>query len=220
MPPNPVACVQLSNQNSVIIVQISALGKLPAELTTVLTDPRVTKVGVAITGKYWRGFVTKLFTFNEDDARKLSVDWGVSVENVLDLSTLARSLDPYWAEEDRQKAEARNLLENEKETSTLPSGVPTAKGNKPIQHQPKKTVVGLARLTARYLTMQLAKGKRVTMSNWEKPLTEAQLTCRSSQRYGAIADNLADAANDAAVAFDIHEMLQRVQKGEVALPGS
>ncbi|KIM27574.1 hypothetical protein M408DRAFT_166951 [Serendipita vermifera MAFF 305830] len=164
-PPNPVACVQLSNEDSVIVLQVSAMSKLPEELFTMLQNSSIVKVGVGIS----------------DDAKKLNKDWGISVRNMVDLSTLARSLDPYWAEEDRLKAEATN--------------------NPNLKAAP----VGLARLAARYLTLQLVKGKKVTRSNWERPLTTAQINY---------------AANDAAVAFDVYQRLELFQKGETTLPSA
>ena len=89
-------------------------------------------------------------------------DWGIPVTNTVDLSTLARKLDPYWDEEDRKKAE---LIAS------------TSQNQHP--HYPKGTPVGLARLAARYLALELVKRKKISRSNWENPLTTAQLDCTS-----------------------------------------
>ncbi|KAF7982105.1 hypothetical protein HWV62_30437 [Athelia sp. TMB] len=67
---NPVALVQLANENTILLIQIS-------QMTPLLEDPSVVKAGVGIQG----------------DSRKLYNDWGISMRNCVDLSLLARSVD-------------------------------------------------------------------------------------------------------------------------------
>lgn len=51
MPENKVACVQLSDQTSVIVVQISAMRAVPEVLVRLLQDTNIAKVGVGISGE-------------------------------------------------------------------------------------------------------------------------------------------------------------------------
>jgi regulator of protease activity HflC (stomatin/prohibitin superfamily) len=124
----------------------------------------------------------------------------VSVENAVDLSGLAREIDPYWAEEDRQKAEAKReaqrILAEERAKAGIPPPPPkifkerkssnTAASNNSTQEpqQPKAALVGLARLADRYLSLELVKNKRVSRSNWELPLTQGQLECTLFRSLG------------------------------------
>ncbi|KIM27573.1 hypothetical protein M408DRAFT_24497 [Serendipita vermifera MAFF 305830] len=188
-PSNRVACVQLADHSNVIIVQISGMRTLPEMLVEVLQDKRLMKVGVGIAG----------------DVKKLNKDWDVNVENVLDLSTLARECDPYWNEEDRRKAEARKALAaeqakigmlaagpNKAEFMKDPMAAPNSEDLEPTVEQWTGPSIGLARLAARCLSVTLVKNKKTVTSNWERPLTPLQI------EY---------AANDAAVAYDIYQML-------------
>jgi hypothetical protein len=133
-------------------------------------------------------------TTPKEDVKKLRRDWGVSVKNTLDLSGFARELDPYWAEEDAQKAEARReaqrLLAEERAKAGIPPppprvfkekktpNTPTSDESTQDPQQPRVAPVGLARLAARYLSLELVKNKRISKSNWELPLTQAQLECK------------------------------------------
>lgn len=111
------------------------------------------------------------------DAQKLEKDTAMPVLNLLDLSTEAQSLDSYWAEERRKKLQEnieRNLARNPAKASSteIPIGSLGAKPLKPFS-------VGLASLVARYLSLNLVKTKRVTMSNWEAvPLAQTQQQCK------------------------------------------
>jgi hypothetical protein len=132
-------------------------------------------------------------TTPKEDIKKIRRDWGVSVQSAVDLSGFARELDPYWAEEDERKAEARReaqrLLAEERAKAGIPpppprifkkktSNTPTSDESTQDPQQPKAALVGLARLAARYLSLELVKNKKTSKSNWELPLTQSQLECK------------------------------------------
>ena len=80
-------------------------------------------------------------------------DWGVDVENITDLSAFAQKLDGHF------DGESEILLP----TSSYP--------------------MSLARLTSRYLSLELLKSKRDRLSNWERLLTQSQLNCTLFRFY-------------------------------------
>ncbi|TRM60154.1 hypothetical protein BD626DRAFT_571934 [Schizophyllum amplum] len=75
--PNRVALVQVANDREIVLVQISSMKSFPERLQQLLGDPNVVKTGVGVDG----------------DVKKLFQDWSISVNNVVDLSLLARSID-------------------------------------------------------------------------------------------------------------------------------
>ncbi|KIM85515.1 hypothetical protein PILCRDRAFT_367306 [Piloderma croceum F 1598] len=74
---NPVALVQLSNEDTILLIQISAMTEFPNKLRELLEDPGRVKAGVGI----------------QHDCKKLYADWSISVRNCVDLSLLARCVD-------------------------------------------------------------------------------------------------------------------------------
>ncbi|KAJ3515858.1 hypothetical protein NMY22_g14340 [Coprinellus aureogranulatus] len=74
---NPVALVQLANDDTIYLLQISAMKEFPSKLREILEDRSYIKAGVGIQG----------------DTKKLFTDWEVSVRGCADLSLLARTVD-------------------------------------------------------------------------------------------------------------------------------
>ncbi|KAF8203229.1 ribonuclease H-like domain-containing protein [Pholiota molesta] len=74
---NPVALVQLANNDTVYLLQVSAMKEFPSNLVQILADPLIIKSGVAI----------------ESDAKKLYNDFKIDMQNCVDLSLLARTVD-------------------------------------------------------------------------------------------------------------------------------
>ncbi|KAF8168276.1 ribonuclease H-like domain-containing protein [Crassisporium funariophilum] len=74
---NPVALVQLANDDTILLLQISAMEEFPSKLAEVLANPDIVKTGVAI----------------QNDAKKLYNDCMVSIHNCVDLSLFARTVD-------------------------------------------------------------------------------------------------------------------------------
>ncbi|KAA1468461.1 ribonuclease H-like protein [Dentipellis sp. KUC8613] len=77
---NPVAVVQLAFEETILLIQISAMQDFPRVLHEFLENPYSTKVGVGI----------------QYDCKKLFKDRGVSVRRCVDLALLARSVDSRW----------------------------------------------------------------------------------------------------------------------------
>jgi hypothetical protein len=134
------------------------------------------------------------------DADKLNVDWGIEICNLVDLSPVARGLDPYWDEQDEIKAKEREAERLRKaqelaeaaaakgEQTTTPTEETSGKvkraefkkrrGNDEQDQQPKRgRALGLAELTERYLSMRLLKTNKIRRGNWERKLTDDQLNC-------------------------------------------
>lgn len=74
---NPVALVQLANEDTILLVQVSNMREFPDKLRGMLEDRDIVKAGVGIQG----------------DCYKLYRDWGISMRNCVDLSLFARSVD-------------------------------------------------------------------------------------------------------------------------------
>lgn len=73
------ALVQIGDGHLVVLCQISAMYyKIPPRLLAILNDPNTCKIGVNVRG----------------DALKLQRDFGHSIRGFLDLSHLARAVDP------------------------------------------------------------------------------------------------------------------------------
>ncbi|KAG8819441.1 hypothetical protein FRC17_010454 [Serendipita sp. 399] len=80
---NRVSLVQIATETEVLLLQLSGGGRpheFPPALKTLLESPSVMKVGAGIDG----------------DVEKLARDWGVHVQNYLDLADMARCVDPFW----------------------------------------------------------------------------------------------------------------------------
>jgi len=76
-PENPVSLIQLANQDSILLIQVSAMQEFPAKLQAFLENPDFVKAGVGI----------------QNDVKKLYRDYRVSTRSCVDLSLLARSVD-------------------------------------------------------------------------------------------------------------------------------
>ncbi|TFK20141.1 ribonuclease H-like protein [Coprinopsis marcescibilis] len=74
---NPVALVQLANNQAIFLIQISTIRAFPDKLREILGRHDFLKAGVGIQG----------------DTQKLFKDWGVSVNNCVELGMLARTVD-------------------------------------------------------------------------------------------------------------------------------
>ncbi|KAG2155447.1 ribonuclease H-like domain-containing protein [Suillus clintonianus] len=74
---NPVALVQLSTHDTILLLHISAMSEFPSKLREMLWDPLRIKTGVSI----------------QRDCQKLYRDYGVSTRNCVELALLARSVD-------------------------------------------------------------------------------------------------------------------------------
>ncbi|KAF7310627.1 3'-5' exonuclease domain-containing protein [Mycena chlorophos] len=78
---NPVALLQLSNADTILLLHLHHMKVIPAGLQMFLEDPSILKAGVGIQG----------------DAKKLYKDYGLNMTGCLDLALLARSVDnPRW----------------------------------------------------------------------------------------------------------------------------
>ncbi|KAF8058278.1 ribonuclease H-like domain-containing protein [Lyophyllum atratum] len=105
-PENPVALVQLANQDTILLIQISAMQEFPAKLKDFLESPDFVKAGVAI----------------QNDVKKLYRDCGVSTRNCVDLSLLARCADnAQWKGKYSSPLGLARLIEAY-ENLTLPKG--------------------------------------------------------------------------------------------------
>jgi hypothetical protein len=99
------------------------------------------------------------------------------VLNLLDLSTEAQNLDDHWVKELKKK-----LQQNKERDPAVSPDQASASKELPNGLQetspPKLSSLGLARLVAKFLSLNLVKSKKVVMSNWETvPLTEQQQQC-------------------------------------------
>jgi hypothetical protein len=162
-PENPVALVQLSTENTILLIQIYVMESteilplfhpllrlnyntgFPSKLRELLNDLGVVKAGVGIQRKL--GIPITLYKLKRvflslDDCKKLAADWNISVRNCVDLSLLARCVD-------NARWKGRYV--------------------EPI---------GLARLVETYEHLSLPKGK-IQRSNWETLLSDVQQDCMS-----------------------------------------
>ncbi|KAI5124433.1 hypothetical protein M0805_008317 [Coniferiporia weirii] len=76
-PDNPVAVVQISMGQKILLLQVKAMEKFPHKLASFLNDKNIIKAGVNISG----------------DAQRLYRDYSVSMHSCLELSYLARCVD-------------------------------------------------------------------------------------------------------------------------------
>ncbi|TDL28801.1 ribonuclease H-like protein [Rickenella mellea] len=78
---NPVAVVQLATDDKILLIQVSAMKiEFPEQLVALLRDKDIIKAGVNIAG----------------DLRKLYNDYHVSARSCVELSYMARWVDPQW----------------------------------------------------------------------------------------------------------------------------
>ncbi|KAL5534554.1 hypothetical protein ACEPAG_1017 [Sanghuangporus baumii] len=75
---NPVAVVQIAATRKVLVLHLSAMEEFPTKLIDFLKDGTILKAGVNILG----------------DAQRMYRDFGVAVRSCVELSYLARTLDP------------------------------------------------------------------------------------------------------------------------------
>ncbi|KAI0028297.1 ribonuclease H-like domain-containing protein, partial [Vararia minispora EC-137] len=104
-PENPVALVQISTYDTILLLQLSSIQAVPDSLWRILESPETTKVGVNIA----------------NDCIKLYRDWGLSVRNCIELSLMARSADPSWTGKYNSPLGLAHLVEVYLERS-LPKG--------------------------------------------------------------------------------------------------
>ncbi|KAB5592621.1 Chalcone domain-containing protein [Ceratobasidium theobromae] len=79
---SPIALIQLAQLDRILLIQLTAMDVFPSKLRDILEDRRIVKAGVGIAG----------------DAKKLWLDYGVSLLGAVELSRLARVTDPpQWA---------------------------------------------------------------------------------------------------------------------------
>jgi len=76
-PENRVALVQLANNQTILLIQVSAMKSFPENLRTLLENPNYIKVGAGI----------------QYDSKKIHSDYGVDMKHCVDLSLLARCVD-------------------------------------------------------------------------------------------------------------------------------
>ncbi|PVF99236.1 hypothetical protein CPB86DRAFT_814032 [Serendipita vermifera] len=82
---NLVSLVQIASHSEVLLVQLDQSTAFPPGLQALLEDPTILKVGAGI----------------RHDVQKLSHDWNVNVQAILDLADFARYVDPFWNTCDR-----------------------------------------------------------------------------------------------------------------------
>lgn len=108
----------------------------------------------------------------------------------MDLSHLARHIDPYWDKMDQEKRAQIEEARQNQIAKAIAEGTTTALEQETLKREreekraqrkdePVPNLISLARLTARYLSLHLEKGK-VSRSNWEQALNENQIACRFS----------------------------------------
>ena len=75
-------------------------------------------------------------------------------------------------------------------------------------------MIGLGALAAAYLEKNLTKQKKLSLSNWEQPLNEAQQECKPPRPGIREKEKITtccfctDAANDASCAWEVYEKLE------------
>ncbi|KAH9921460.1 ribonuclease H-like domain-containing protein, partial [Fomitopsis serialis] len=103
-PENPVALVQLANDEVVLLIQVSAMTTFPEKLREVLGSSLYVKAGVAIKG----------------DCMKIYRDFSLICRNCVDLSLLARTVDnDRWKGGYRQSIGLNRLCEAYEELSLV-----------------------------------------------------------------------------------------------------
>jgi hypothetical protein len=116
---------------------------------------------------------------------------------MLDLSELARQVDDSWEKMDQEAREAREAarIEQMKKAILAEASAPVSEEElqkllrkkeeqiamhaKSSPSRPDYRLISLVRLAARYLSLNLVKGK-MSRSNWENHLSEGQITCMKS----------------------------------------
>jgi hypothetical protein len=154
---NPVALIQLSNEDTILLIQISAMESaifvVFFAVPELISSNRCSTKSLSVTlgssfrkGRCWdTGYVVFVheclfLKHAAGDVKKLWNDYRINTRNCVDLSLLARTVDnARW------------------------------KGK---YAQP----IALARLCEAYEELSLAKGK-ITRSNWERELTDPQQQC-------------------------------------------
>jgi hypothetical protein len=164
---NPVALVQLSNEDTILLIQISAMGGMSffeiiltrrglsyfqnflanfeSFSRTLVQLKQESVFNVCVTTYPWSRRKLKL-DLALDDCKKLYADWSISVRNCVDLSLLARCVD-------NARWKGRYV--------------------EPI---------GLGRLVETYEKLSLPKGK-IQRSNWEAQLSTVQQDCMSHNHF-------------------------------------
>ncbi|KZT06265.1 uncharacterized protein LAESUDRAFT_759455 [Laetiporus sulphureus 93-53] len=74
---NPVALIQLANDDVILLLQVSAMNGFPQKLKEIMESGKIVKTGVGI----------------QNDCKKLYLDYAVVARNCVDLSLLARTVD-------------------------------------------------------------------------------------------------------------------------------
>ncbi|PAV17852.1 ribonuclease H [Pyrrhoderma noxium] len=88
VPPRPVATIQLSDKDTIVIIQIINMKeKIPVALKDFLEDPSRPKIGLNI----------------KNDANKLEKDYGICMKGYVELNALARKADPEFSKEAKLK---------------------------------------------------------------------------------------------------------------------
>ncbi|KAG8740897.1 hypothetical protein FRC10_003785 [Ceratobasidium sp. 414] len=213
--------IQISDETSILLVQISSMKYFPSKLKALITSPTILKVGVNISG----------------DMRRLCQEFGVehAGRGIVDLSFLAKVVDvgligTKVADLDSDRASigigvvpkggdqiptnSGDALESdndsEKEIDILggtgdgeteragSKSRATAPVNKVVR--PGRVLIQLARLVRRYLGRELEKGEE-RMSNWDVLLSKLQ------RRY---------AANDVHAGLALYHALRSVHARSIA----
>ncbi|WFD02203.1 hypothetical protein MOBT1_000884 [Malassezia obtusa] len=89
------AVIQIGVADSIYIVQLSMMQRVPPSIATMMADPTVLKVGVAV----------------RNDAHKLRRDFGIVSNGLVELSTMAKLVDPDRWKHRRLLISLRDLCE-------------------------------------------------------------------------------------------------------------
>ncbi|KAL5492760.1 hypothetical protein ACEPAI_4207 [Sanghuangporus weigelae] len=153
----PAATVQLSDQRTILVIQISAMKAFPKKLKELLENTHVAKVGVNIL----------------NDGKKLARDYGVHAQGLIELGGLARQADADYVERYFRASEVIQKM-----ACTI--AVPNPKMRKPGVR------INLATVTAMYTGCELPKGP-VRTSDWEiQPLNVTQLDYAANDAHSAL----------------------------------
>ncbi|KAG8774917.1 hypothetical protein FRC12_001764 [Ceratobasidium sp. 428] len=203
--------IQISDNTSILLIQISSMKYFPSKLKALITSPTILKVGVNI----------------GNDMRRLCREFGVDYagRGIVELSYLARVADVGLVgtsvidmDSDRAgigigiipndkdqplASSSEDVLDldsdPEKEIAMLNEENPSmanedeAADNAPLEAgpvhkfvRPGRTLIQLARLVRRYLGRELEKGEERT-SNWDKFLTKEQCRYAANDAHAGLA---------------------------------
>ncbi|KAG8766652.1 hypothetical protein FRC12_006731 [Ceratobasidium sp. 428] len=202
--------IQISDDTSILLIQISSMKYFPSKLKALITSPTILKVGVNI-GNDMRRLCRE---FGVDYAGRGIVelsylarvaDVGLVGTSVIDMDSDRASIGIGVIPNDKDQALAssgEDVLDldsdPEKEIAMLNENLPMANEDDESENvtleagpvhkfvRPGRTLIQLARLARRYLGRELEKGEERT-SNWDKFLTKEQCRYAANDAHAGLA---------------------------------